>query len=697
MKKKLFVTTLLVAATACTSLMALAACGGGETEDPVYSAPVITVNPPAMEITQGDEVSLIYGVTVTDEYDTDLRATVSNDGGFDAEVVGEYTVTYSATNSKGKTGTATREYTVVAPLPGYVLEVQKENDRANWVEKLGKEEKKMVFTHEDYYELSANANFETAISGIFHNVSGETVTLTVAGSHGESAVLNAAGAVIEARDGANGKLVNKDNPSRPSSTATSIIYTDENGDEQTGLVPALFASYMQIPAGGFAIVVQNSGQFDEDGRGWLNKNLVYQYGAAARIYTDAADGEELTVYVDQAPVVLNAPNVSVRVGNSSADVNELLTAGITYFDDNGTFVVSDDVTEGLTVEVMGGGTPVFDVNTEGNYLYRLKITDNAGNATEFTRTVVVTPATPETKTVIIDGEWYEFGDFIAVNPENVSKPGDYEAIIYTSYFNGTYFNNNYGAYFVVGADGKINEAYSVWANKIFTLGADGEVTEQAGTSSDVLSQVTLEQDEYVVLAVNGGANGAAFRTALGGIMKAEKKYMLGMDVQLALIGYLPEVTVTKADGSSASYAGQKVVVNQTVSAGDASKASFLVYTYGSVETLTCNGWGVAAVIDADGKIVKVYDGANGYFHTYENGAEVKTDYRTDRNDPSTEVWNREQVVSIAFGELEEGQTLVVFPRDDTAGNDSPHKWASNNLRGNGVEWWNFTVEIEEQN
>ncbi len=694
---KKLIATLLGVSMICTALFAVAGCKEEKKPpvdddppivDPVYTAPVVTVTPATMEITVGDEVSLLYGVTVTDEYDSDLRAVVSNDGGFDAEVAGEYTVTYSATNSKGKTGTATRVYTVVAPLPGYVLEVQKENDKANWVDKLGKEEKKMVFANEDYHALTEDTAFTETISGIFHNTSDETITVTVAGGSGESAILNAAGVVIEARDGANGKLVNKDNPSRPASTVTQLTYTDENGESQTGTVQSLFASYMQVPAGGFAIVVQHLGNFDEDGAGWLNKNLVYKYGAAAKIYTDDEKADEITVYADQAPVILTKPNVSIRVGNASADVQTLVTEGITYFDDNGTFDISDDVTSGLTVEVVGGGTPAFDVQTEGTYVYTLKLTDGNGNVTEFTRNVVVTPAEPTMPTIVINGEWYEFDEqYLGVNPETVEKPGTYEAIIYTSYFAGDYFVNNFGAYFIVGADGKINEVYSVWANKIFTLDENNQVVGTAGTQQNVLSQVKLDKGEYVVLAVNGGANGAAFRNTLGTLMKEEKQYMLGMSVELALIDYLPKVTVTKTDASVSSYSGANIVVNQVVTAGEASKASFLVYEHGSVESVVCNGWGIAIVTDAEGKIVKVYDGVNNKYYDVSNPDGV----------PAGDYFKAASYATDAYAALAEGETLIIFPNDGVNNANSPRTWALNHVRkvGATISFSNFGIPETE--
>ena len=180
----------------------------GGKDDEEYSAPVITVTPAEMELTKGtseDEYSLLFGVIVTDEYDQDLKATVKDDGGFDIDTIGDYTVTYSATNSKGKEGTGTRVYHVVAPLPNLVLKVQKENDAKNWVDTLGHTEALMTFPNEEYYELEEDTAYTASTKGVFHNKSTASIIVSIPGGYGEAVILNSAGAVVEARDGANGR------------------------------------------------------------------------------------------------------------------------------------------------------------------------------------------------------------------------------------------------------------------------------------------------------------------------------------------------------------------------------------------------------------------------------------------------------------------------------------------------------------
>ena len=78
----------------------------GKTEE--FSAPTITLAYDSVVIGKGANYDLLDGVTVSDKYDANIRVSVKNDGGFKKDVVGKYTVTYSAKNSKEKETTKTR-------------------------------------------------------------------------------------------------------------------------------------------------------------------------------------------------------------------------------------------------------------------------------------------------------------------------------------------------------------------------------------------------------------------------------------------------------------------------------------------------------------------------------------------------------------------------------------------------------------
>ncbi len=117
--KKLLFTALAFALTMCTAT-GVAACSNDkpDNDDPkpgeqTFTKPKITIasGMETLEITQGtpeDEINLLVGITVTDDYDSGLKVTIADDGGFDVNTVGSYTVKYKATNSKGETAEVTR-------------------------------------------------------------------------------------------------------------------------------------------------------------------------------------------------------------------------------------------------------------------------------------------------------------------------------------------------------------------------------------------------------------------------------------------------------------------------------------------------------------------------------------------------------------------------------------------------------------
>ena len=127
MRKKILalVTTIVMI---FASLGLVVGCGdkpkpdGGKTEE--YSAPTITLAYDSVVIGKGANYDLLDGVTVSDKYDANIRVSVKNDGGFKKDVVGKYTVTYSAKNSKEKETTKTRTVEVaegVLPAMGAYL------------------------------------------------------------------------------------------------------------------------------------------------------------------------------------------------------------------------------------------------------------------------------------------------------------------------------------------------------------------------------------------------------------------------------------------------------------------------------------------------------------------------------------------------------------------------------------------------
>ena len=162
-----------------------------------------------------------------------------------------------------------------------------------------------------------------------------------------------------------------------------------------------FAKYMSIPANGFAIVVQTNyagSGFDADGRSFIAKNVIYQYGAVVQLYMEGSEEAPLTTYKDRAPTVSGATTIQVKRTEVSAEaIEEQVVSGLTITDDNGTFKTDDDITTGLVPTITDDGG--YDSDTVGTYTFSLEVADAKGNKTNFTRDVEVVDAEFATMTV----------------------------------------------------------------------------------------------------------------------------------------------------------------------------------------------------------------------------------------------------------------------------------------------------------
>lgn len=336
----------------CTDPVCADKCPGHEVQ---HAAPQISVNPTEIEINAGDEIDLMFGVTVTDAEDDNPTLIIFDDDDFDADTEGVYTITYKATNKFGLEATATRTVTVNQALSALALEV-----RQNLLGEAKWEGVTISFKHSLYVELSADTDYDVARSGVFHNTSDGEIVLNVAGGYGCSAILTANGVVIEGRDGANSRLMNQQNPVRSSGVTKMEI------DNEEVSVSSAFAQNMVIPAGGYAVVIQSGyagTTADTDGRGFMNYNVIYAYGNVVRLlWVD--EQQVITEYADQAPTISGTDTtVYAAISDASFTLNTEVLTGVTAKDDNGTFEISDDTAVTVTVADDGG----FDINTAGEY------------------------------------------------------------------------------------------------------------------------------------------------------------------------------------------------------------------------------------------------------------------------------------------------------------------------------------------
>lgn len=454
----------------------------------IYSKPVIAVNPATVEMYFGAEYNLLDGVTVSDEYDEALKATVLDDNGFDGVKVGTYTITYTATNSKGQTATATRTVKVTANV---VVEVPK-NSVGTW------NGTKMNFTLAQYHALNANYSAEyttlgtKATSGVYHNVSNKQIVVSLTGSSGEAVILDANGMVIEGRDGANGQYVDKDNPTRVAKSGISES----------------FAMNMNVPAGGMAVVVYPNTfgtSYDTDGCQFICENLV-RYGAIARVFLDEANPVAYTTYANQAPTYSGNSDITVNPGEKTEEqVDALVLAGLAFRDDNGTFEMYDDITTGFSATIVDRGG--FNVNAVGTYTYTLSVTDGEKTAT-FTRKVQV--ASNEVNITVGKNSTLFDTTLVAVNP-TLTTYDNLNIVIYTKAYNSTPLENDFSVVTVFNrTTGKIVKIYDGITGKFFT---EKNVQGGSGWRQGVVNKAwdSLGVDEVMIVGTtNGDKSGRTF-------------------------------------------------------------------------------------------------------------------------------------------------------------------------------------------
>ena len=470
------------------------------------TTPVITVEPSELEIYAGEEVELMFGVTVSDPGDTNPSLIIEDDGGFDADEEGVYTITYKAVNKFGVEATATRKITVLKAKSALVLAV-KANLFGDTKWPAGPY---LNFANALYQEITADTTINTITSGVFHNTSSAAVTLTIFGTHGEAAIIDANGVVIEGRDGSAGRIVNEANPVRTQSpTGATVVVGGENVNLSDN-----FAKNMVIPAGGFAVVVQtgyadNGGNsFDADGRGFMAYNVINLYGNVVSLYW-ADTNEALTTYKDQAPTIEKNEDIVVGVGEPTFELESAVLAGLIAKDDNGTFDPSDDVTVTVTVKDNGG----FDINTVGEYRVIITATDGT-NAKEAVRVVKVIS---DTIKIELNGKTLtiEKSKFLYNTEVNANTTPRYAVIVFDKTFEGTFKTNGHGVALVVDQYGRLVKIYDAANLGYYT--AEGKAASVHFTTDNYAETAwsELAEGETLIICPNDGGANVSRNWALG--------------------------------------------------------------------------------------------------------------------------------------------------------------------------------------
>ena len=635
----------------------LTACGGDNNTDskpsntPTTTQPSatgdlsLTVTPAELTIFAGEEIEdMLFGVKASN---ADAKVRISDDGEFDNETPGTYVITFEATLGDQKT-TATRTITVLEAKSALSVEVP-ENilGESKWPGTI------MAFKNEQYVELSADTEL-SAQSGVFKNISDAPIVLTVGGTYGCSAIVDANGVVIEGRDGANNKLVNAQNPTRAGSTVTNLTI---NGESVT--VSSAFAKELTIPAGGFAIIVQSNAfgsTTDTDGRGFMNWNVIGKYGNVIRLFW-ADTGAELTTYVNQQPTVSGNNKILALQGEEGFVLNDAVLAGLIIKDDNGTFDSSDDLQITEVTIVSDGG---FNLNEIGTYTITMSVTDGT-LTTEFTRQIVVMADGVGTLT-IGDKKMNVSMDLVAVDKELESK-GNYAFVIYSYGFSGTLVNDKYGTAFIIDKDGKLVRIYDGTSAKYHDAENPGGVQDGRCTPDGYVNEAfaSLQEGETLLIATNLDANNAEggsrhFLVNNKHIGVTVSGLSFNFKTTSKTISFGPDMEFTAEEG--------KWLYNTEVNPNQAAGLHMIIYDKNFTGTFETNEFGCVLVLDANGVLVKVYDGANLGYWTAEGKATAHFTTKT--------------YASVAFEELQEGETMIIFPND---GGANVHRQWALDLRG----------------
>ena len=664
----------------CTEDVCASKCAGHGSDTPEGTTPVITVVPEELEINAGDDIDLMFGVTVTDSGDEEVRVIIEDDSDFDNTVEGVYTITYFAVNKYGNEATATRTVIVNKALSALSLEVQKNLlGETKWTGCF------LNFKNSEYKTLNASATFDKQ-SGVFYNASESEITVTVSNSdYAVVAIITANGVVIEGRDGANRKIVNAANPIRTSSSAT---IADINS----------VAEDMKIPAGGYAIVVQNGyagDGVDADGRGFMNYNVIGTYGNVVRLLW--ADSQEvLTPYVDQAPVISGHTNMIYAAG-ADYDLNTKILEGVKATDDNGTFDIADDVTLELSVTNDGG----FDIGVAGEYTITLEATDGTYTTT-VTRVVEVTTNAFD---IVVDGNTYTTVESLVAIDKDIYALGKNVFVIYTpNYKGGLNWTNGWGEAFVINQYGEVVRIYDGANGKYYDLeNPAGIVDSTKCTAGGYLTEAfnSRQDGEYLLIAPNGTAGNSTrqflldnrtigAKVVIPGITFAHKCESVCIQCGLCLNAECTESACTNKCGGhvhncedlckvcakctsdctdevcAAKCDCVTVVVGEKflkvlagtiaidVAAPTVGSCNFIVYTYAfkaENETLSwTNKNAEALILNQYGQVVRVYDGiSNGgkYFDAANRAGIIDTSVAN--------------TLEKAYASLSEGEVLLLGP------------------------------------
>lgn len=231
---------------------------------------------------------------------------------------------------------------------------------------------------------------------------------------------------------------------------------------------------------------------------------------------------------------------------------------------------------------------------------------------------------------------------VAVNTTTKTAT-DYSFYIFTTAFTGSLnFANGYGAAFVMGADGKIVRIYDGANAKYYDADNTAGIADKTIAAGYLTAALdSLKANEWLLVAVNNGGANEERAFLLGNKTIGAELTVSGITVKAAETDYTSKVVV-----NGNTFYNATVKVNADIAAKD---VDFAVYTYGYNGVVTKAGWSEVFVFDATGKIVKIYDGVNGKYYDADNAGGVA----------AGAFYTQATMTLDAFNALKPGETMIV--------------------------------------
>ena len=336
-------------------------------EAPDTEAPVITLlggNPDTVEV-QTAEVILPYGdagYTVTDNRDESVSVDVQ--GAVDTSVLGEYILTYTASDVAGNDVVVSRTVNVVDTTDPVI-----------------------TLNGASAIEVVAGAVYEDAGATVTDNYYGN-IDVEVSGTVDTNAI-GTYTLTFTAEDGSNN-----------TATETRTVTVTEAPDEIAPVITLLGDASVTVEAGTSYTDAGVTASDNKDG------DLTNMIAVGGSVNVNAPATYVLTYNVkDAATNPATEVTRTVVVKDTIAPVITLtgepeisFVEGATYVDAGAT--ASDSLDGDISANIVTAGDTV-DVTTPGTYIITYNVTDNAQNlATQVTRTVTVTEAPDEVAPVI---------------------------------------------------------------------------------------------------------------------------------------------------------------------------------------------------------------------------------------------------------------------------------------------------------